>query len=42
MMQVTPELIQKAAQEYLRQGNRTIFVLEAGAGEANAEVANNE
>ncbi len=42
MMQVTSELIQRTAQEYLRQGNRTIFVLEAGAGEANAEVANND
>jgi predicted Zn-dependent peptidase len=42
IMQVTPELIQKTAQEYLRPTNRTVFVLEAGAVEAPAEVANNE
>jgi predicted Zn-dependent peptidase len=28
---VTPELIQKTAQEYLRRTNRTILVVEAGA-----------
>jgi predicted Zn-dependent peptidase len=26
--QVTPELIQKTAQEYLRPGNRTVIVLQ--------------
>jgi predicted Zn-dependent peptidase len=30
---VTPELIQRTAQEYLRPGNRTTLVLEAGAAE---------
>ncbi|NNE33650.1 MAG: insulinase family protein [Rhodothermales bacterium] len=39
---VTPELIQATAQEYLRTGNRTILVLEAGAGEQGAEVATND
>ena len=39
---VTPELVQATAQEYLRSSNRTIFVLEAGAGEENEEVAAND
>jgi len=39
---VTPELIQKTAQEFLRSGNRTILVLEAGAGEDQPEVAAND
>lgn len=39
IMKVTPEIIQATAQEYLRSSNRTILVLEAGAGQ---EVANNE
>lgn len=39
IMKVTPEIIQATAQEYLRSSNRTILVLEAGAG---LEVANNE
>jgi len=39
---VTPELIQATAQEFLRSSNRTIFVLEAGAGEENEEVAAND
>jgi len=42
MMNVTPEIIQKTAQEFLRSSNRTILVLEAGAGEQNAEVAAND
>ena len=42
MMQVTPELIQTTAQEYLRPGNRTILVLEAGAAAQNSEGADNE
>lgn len=33
IMKITPELIQKTAQEYLRSGNRTIFTLEAGASQ---------
>jgi len=33
MMAVTPEMIQKTAQEYLRPTNRTTLVLEAGAAE---------
>lgn len=33
MLAVTPELIQKTAQEYLRPTNRTTLVLEAGAAE---------
>lgn len=37
MMQVTPEIIQKTAQEYLRSTNRTILVLEAGAAQENTE-----
>ena len=39
IMKVTPEMVQKTAREYLRSSNRTILVLEAGAGQ---EVANNE
>jgi len=39
---VTPELIQETAQEYLRSSNRTILVLEAGAGEDRSEVAAND
>lgn len=39
---VTPELIQATAQEYLRSSNRTVLVLEAGAGEENNEVAEND
>ena len=39
IMKITPEIIQATAQEYLRSSNRTILVLEAGAGQ---EVANNE
>jgi len=39
---VTADLIQKTAQEYLRSSNRTILVLEAGAGEENQEVAAND
>jgi zinc protease len=30
--QVTPDLMQKTAQEWLRKGNRTVIVLEAGGG----------
>lgn len=37
---VTPELVRKTAQEYLRAGNRTILVLQAGAGEQ--EVTTND
>jgi len=33
---VTPELIQKTAQEYLRPGNRTVLIWEAGAPPAGA------
>jgi len=33
IMKVTPEIIQATAQEYLRSSNRTILVLEAGAGQ---------
>ncbi len=44
MMAVTPEIIQKTAQEYLRSSNRTTLVLEAGAApsEENQEVAAND
>ena len=42
MTNVTPEMIQKTAQEYLRSSNRTILVLEAGASSGNAEVAAND
>lgn len=31
LRKVTPELVQKTASEYLRPGNRTVLVLEAGA-----------
>ncbi len=33
---VTPELVQKTAQEYLRPGNRTVLTLEPGAAPAAA------
>ena len=33
LRQVTPELIEKTAKEYLRSTNRTVLVLEAGAAE---------
>ncbi|MCH9003882.1 MAG: insulinase family protein [Proteobacteria bacterium] len=39
---VTPGLIQETAREYLRSSNRTILVLEAGAGEESQEVAAND
>ena len=39
---VTPELMLETAKEYLRPGNRTILVLEAGAAEGQQEVAANE
>jgi predicted Zn-dependent peptidase len=39
---ITPDLIQKTAREYLRSSNRTILVLEAGAGEDSSEVARND
>jgi len=42
MNDVTAELLQKTAKEYLRSSNRTILVLEAGAGEDNPEVAAND
>lgn len=42
MDKVTPDLIKKTAQEYLRSSNRTVLVLEAGAGEEDAEVAAND
>jgi len=38
---VTPELIQKTAQEYLRPGNRTVLVLETKAADAPAAPARN-
>jgi zinc protease len=38
---VTPELIQKTAQEYLRPENRTILVLETKPAEAPAAPAKN-
>jgi zinc protease len=41
-MKVTPELMLRTAQEYLRPTNRTILVLEAGAAQQGQEVANNE
>ena len=41
-MDVTPELMLRTAQEYLRPTNRTILVLEAGAAQQGQEVANNE
>ncbi len=36
---VTPELIQKTAQEYLRQSNRTVLVIEPGAAATPADSA---
>jgi predicted Zn-dependent peptidase len=39
---VTPDLIQKTAQEFLRTSNRTILVLEAGAAEDHPEVTAND
>ena len=42
ILKITPELIQKTAKEYLRSSNRTVLVLEAGAGEQNPEVATND
>jgi predicted Zn-dependent peptidase len=33
---VTPELLQKTAQEYLRSGNRTVLVVEPKAGDAGS------
>src|SRR5690242_591246 len=34
---ITPELIQKTAQEYLRPTNRTVLAIEPGAGEQKAQ-----
>ncbi|MDH4073953.1 MAG: insulinase family protein, partial [Gammaproteobacteria bacterium] len=42
IMKVTPDLVRRTAEEYLRPGNRTILVLEAGAAQDNAEVAAND
>jgi len=42
MATVTPELILQTAKEYLRPGNRTVLVLEAGAAEASEGVASND
>jgi predicted Zn-dependent peptidase len=42
MATVTPELILRTAKEYLRPGNRTVLVLEAGAADATEEVASND
>lgn len=39
---VTAQLILRTAKEYLRPGNRTVLVLEAGAAEASEEVASND
>ena len=39
---VTPDLIHKTAKEYLRPGNRTVLVLEAGAADPSAEGTDNE
>jgi zinc protease len=39
---VTPELVQKTAKEYLRQGNRTIVLLEPAPKEAVAEPGKNQ
>jgi predicted Zn-dependent peptidase len=36
---VTPELLQRTAREYLRPDNRTVLVLEAGAGQATPAAA---
>jgi predicted Zn-dependent peptidase len=38
---VTPQLIQKTAQEYLAPQNRTVLVLETKAAEAPAAPAKN-
>jgi zinc protease len=40
MLSVTPEEIMATAREYLRSSNRTILVLEAGAGEPTEDAAN--
>jgi predicted Zn-dependent peptidase len=42
MAKVTSELIQTTAQEYLRSSNRTVLVLEAGAGDDNAGATDND
>lgn len=42
ILAVTPELLLETANEYLRPSNRTVLVLEAGAAEAQQEVAGNE
>ncbi len=42
IMKVTPQLMLETAEEYLRPTNRTILVLEAGAANAEQEVADNE
>lgn len=42
ILKITPELIQETAKEYLRSSNRTVLVLEAGAGEQSPEVATND
>jgi len=36
---ITPALLQKTAQEYLRSTNRTVLAVEAGAGNQNAQAA---
>lgn len=38
---VTPQLVQKTAQEYLRPGNRTVLVVETKSAEATAAPAKN-
>ena len=40
--EVTPELMLETAKEYLRPGNRTVLILEAGAAESTQEGAGNE
>jgi predicted Zn-dependent peptidase len=40
--EVTPELIQKAAQEYLRPGNRTVIELQPGAKKSAAPAPANQ
>jgi zinc protease len=42
ILELTPEQIQRAAEEYLRPTNRTILTLEAGAADAPQEVASHE
>lgn len=42
ILDVTPEQMQRAAEEYLRPTNRTILTLEAGAADSEQEVASNE